>query len=74
MLQAVLTDSVLLVDMTQPVPMEEFLQPHAGLLRFADVRACYINGVGGLQKVWRRRRAFEMCRKCDLGIGGSAIM
>ena len=49
--QAVLTDSVLLVDMTKPVPLNEFLQLRSESLRFADVRTCYFDGDGGLQKV-----------------------
>ena len=39
-LQAVLTDSVLLMDMSRPVPLEEFFTPRSPALRFADVRAC----------------------------------
>jgi hypothetical protein len=37
--------------MTRPVPVDEFLQLHEESLRFADVRACYINDVGGLNPV-----------------------
>jgi len=38
--QAVLTDSVLLMDMSRPVPLEEFFAPRSPALHFADVRAC----------------------------------
>jgi len=39
-LQAVLTDSVLLMDMSRPVPLEEFFTPRSPALQFPDVRAC----------------------------------
>jgi hypothetical protein len=54
LLQAVLTDSVLLFDLSRPAPLEEFLLPHSEALRFADVRLCYLDGAGELQEVLRR--------------------
>ena len=72
--QAVLTDSVLLVDILQPVPIEEFLQPYAESLRFADVRECYFDDVGALRKVRCHPRALDICRVYGMLAGGSATM
>ena len=57
--QAVLTDSVLLLDMSRPLPLDEFLLPRSEALRFADVRACYLNDGGGVREV--------LCRPHCLG-------
>ena len=63
--QAVLTDSILLVDMTRPVPMEDFLRLHSESLRFEDVRNCYLDGGGGLQKVRGRLTILDSARPMD---------
>ena len=49
--QAVLTDSVLLVNLSRPLPMQDFLQPRTQSLSFGDVRDCYFNDTGGVREV-----------------------
>ena len=44
---------MLLFDMSRPAPLKEFLLPHSEALRFADVRACYLDDAGELQEVLR---------------------
>ena len=42
---------MLLFDMSRPAPLEDFLLPHSGELRFEDVRSCYLGDGGELRKV-----------------------
>ena len=42
---------MLLVNLSRPLPMEDFLQPRTQSLSFGDVRGCYFNDTGGVREV-----------------------
>ena len=66
-LQAVLTDSVLLMDMSRPVPLEDFFAPRSPALHFADVRACLEGPLNNKSKA-RLRRSLTSIKTLPLAI------
>ena len=54
---------MLLVEMSRPVPLHEFLLLHSEALHFSDIRACYLNDCGGPQTVRRGLGSREVLRQ-----------